>query len=277
MTLSFCGKTVRKHDPNRFLLSLFAPSERREAVFSLLAFNHEISRTRDVVTDARLGMIRLQWWGETIKGLYAGKTPQGNPVLETLSSAIAAHDLPQAQFERLILARALDLEDKTPENMQALLHYADHTATPLMALLLAILGKTVEEEKMKNIAVAYALVEILRATPAHLRHRRCLLPEDALRDVGIAAEDLYAGKSLEALRPVVKTVANEAIKKLALIDKRDPFSALYAALARMYLKQIERTGYDIFSPRLDVPPFARAVRLWWAASRYTGYSGARRV
>ena len=54
MTISYCGETVRKHDPDRFLLSMFAPPESREALWALYAFNHEIAKTREVVTETQV-------------------------------------------------------------------------------------------------------------------------------------------------------------------------------------------------------------------------------
>ena len=59
-TLSYCAEEVRLGDRDRFLMTLFAPSEHREALFALYAFNIEISKTREVVSEAMLGAIRLQ-------------------------------------------------------------------------------------------------------------------------------------------------------------------------------------------------------------------------
>jgi len=40
---------VRRVDPDRYLTALFAPPARREALFTLYAFNHELARAREVV------------------------------------------------------------------------------------------------------------------------------------------------------------------------------------------------------------------------------------
>ena len=37
---------VRRHDPDRFLTALFAPPDRRDALLTLYAFNHELARAR---------------------------------------------------------------------------------------------------------------------------------------------------------------------------------------------------------------------------------------
>ena len=57
---------VRRHDRDRYQTALFAPADRREAIFALYAFNYEIARVREIVTQPMLGQIRLQWWREIV-------------------------------------------------------------------------------------------------------------------------------------------------------------------------------------------------------------------
>src|SRR5512135_1463257 len=72
-TLSPCGQRVRHYDHDRYLTCLFAPDDRREALFAIFAFNHEVAKTREVVREPILGQIRLQWWRDSIAALYAGE------------------------------------------------------------------------------------------------------------------------------------------------------------------------------------------------------------
>ena len=46
---------VRRHDPDRFLTALFAPPEKRDALLTLYAFNHELARAREVGVGAAAG------------------------------------------------------------------------------------------------------------------------------------------------------------------------------------------------------------------------------
>ena len=50
---------MRRHDRDRYQTALFAPAARREALFALYAFNYEIARVRESVTQPMLGQIRL--------------------------------------------------------------------------------------------------------------------------------------------------------------------------------------------------------------------------
>src|SRR3954471_15014844 len=111
--LSYCAAEVRRLDRPRFLTALFAPSSLREDLFALYAFNLEIAKTLETVSEPMLGRIRLQWWRETIEGIYEGRGPQ-HAVAEPLAAAIRRHALPRAPLDRLIDARESDLEEEPP-------------------------------------------------------------------------------------------------------------------------------------------------------------------
>ena len=60
--LSTLGEVVREHDRDRFRTVLFAPADRRDALFALYAFNFEVARIPETVSQPMLGQIRLKWW-----------------------------------------------------------------------------------------------------------------------------------------------------------------------------------------------------------------------
>ena len=265
MTLSYCGEMVRKHDPDRFLLSLFMKPDRREALWALYAFNHEIARTREVVTETRLGLIRLQWWRDALAGVYEARPVLKHQVLEPLAAAIAAHNLPRELFDNLLYAREFDLEDRPPATLEGMANYADFTSTPLVKLALQINGDMVEEAAAKAAGTLYALTGLLRATGVHLCQRRCYLPEDLLHKAETDIYDLYDGKKLDKLKPVVQVVIDLARGIAASIPARAPAHLrLIKKMSLIYLSQIEKTGLDLFSSTLQHPPPFLALRLWWA-------------
>ena len=108
--LTYCGKLVKEQDPDRFLISLFMPADKRADLWALFALNYEIAKTREVVTDTTLGLIRLQWWKDAIKSICEGREPPQNEILPDLASAIQTYHLPYEAFEKLITAREFDLE-----------------------------------------------------------------------------------------------------------------------------------------------------------------------
>lgn len=265
MALSYCGEMVRKHDPDRFLLSLFMKPDRREAAWALYAFNHEIARTREVVTETQLGLIRLQWWRDALAGVYDGKPPLKHQVLEPLAAAIGAYHLPRELFDNLLYAREFDLEDRAPATLEGMANYADFTSTPLVRLALAINGETADEPTAKAAGTLYALTGLLRATGVHLCQRRCYLPEDLLHKAGTDVHDLYDGKSLEKLTPVAQAVVDYARRTAEAIPAKAPQHVkLIKKMSLIYLRQIEKAGLNLFSSAFQHPPPLLALRLWWA-------------
>jgi phytoene synthase len=265
MALSYCGELVRRHDPDRFLLSLFFPDRHREALWALYAFNHEIARTRELVTETRLGLIRLQWWRDALAAIYEGRPPPKHQVVDPLAEAIKTCALPRETLEGLIYAREFDLEDRAPAALDGLVNYADFTSTPLLSLAQMIenRGEKLPADSVSRAGVAYALAGLLRAVPAHARQRRCYLPEKQLTEAGLAPHDLFEGKPLDKLKPVIKAVAEAAEQKLAGLPPARGHLALVAQAASLQLVQVRACGYDVFSPRLTDPPPFFALRLWW--------------
>lgn len=290
-------ETARKNDPDRFLLSLFAPAKVRPDLWALYAFNHEIAKTREVVTETQLGLIRLQWWRNALAGIYERDEVLQHYVVGPLAAAIRRHNLPRELFDNLIYAREFDLEDRLPSNLEGMTKYAEFTSAPLVAISSAVISsassfvipaKAGNHENTKvdprfhadgeRAGTIYAMTGLLRAVPHHARQRRCYLPEDMLRVAGVEAEDIYEGKALEKLPPVVKIIVDKIKEchperrggsplpdKIPRAARDDKFRKLHVKLADMYLKQIEKAGYDLFSPRLKTPPLFKEIRLWWAA------------
>ena len=65
---AFCAGLVRGHDFVRYASTLFVPSDKRRALLALYAFNVEIYRVRDQVTQPLPGEIRMQWWSDMLAG-----------------------------------------------------------------------------------------------------------------------------------------------------------------------------------------------------------------
>src|SRR6267154_6142791 len=99
---------VRHHDRDRYQTALFAPARRREALLALYAFNYEIARVRETVTQPMLGQIRLQWWRENIAAAFEGGPVRHHPVAEALTGSIRELPMTRNHFDRLINARETD-------------------------------------------------------------------------------------------------------------------------------------------------------------------------
>ena len=274
--LSYCGQEVRKYDKDRFLTALFAPADRREALFALYAFNLEIAKTREVVTEPVLGQIRLQWWYDAIGEAYDG-TPRRHEVLLPLARAIREFGLTRGHLEKLIDAREADLTDEPPADATCLISYAEVTSVPLGLLALEILGVSdpAANKAARHVGIAWGLTGLLRAIPFHARAHRLFMPKDALARHDVAEGRLFDLKPPEGLKAVVGEVADLARGHLreARVLRRDvPRAAnpalLIASIADTYLGVIAKSGNDVFAPKVMMPNPFRQV--WLGLRAMTG-------
>ena len=93
-----CERIVWAGDRDRYLATLFAPLDKRPALFSLYAFAVEIARVPERVREPLPGEIRLQWWRDALES-GAGEATS-NPVFAALDETIARYRLPRAPPRR---------------------------------------------------------------------------------------------------------------------------------------------------------------------------------
>jgi phytoene synthase len=271
----YCAEQVRRYDHDRYLCSLFLPAAVREAVVALYAFNVEIARIREQVSEPMMGQIRLQWWREVIEA-----APQGDlrkhPVALALGHAIRGYALPQQPFETLLDARERDLENEPPATLTSLESYAQDTSATLIELVLTILREGGEAARSagRHVGVAWALIGLLRAVPYHAGRRQVFLPRDLTASAGLEIEALVAGRPgapLQAVARQIATRAREHLQQARALRRAVPRGAvpalLPAVLATRYLERLERSGFSLFDGALQRPAGDRAVRLLWAALR----------
>ena len=68
--LAYCTDQVRRLDRARYQTTLFAPTALRGVVTALFAFDIEIAKIRDLVSEPLLGRIRVQWWRDSVGALF---------------------------------------------------------------------------------------------------------------------------------------------------------------------------------------------------------------
>ena len=270
------AQSLRQHDRDRYLTTLFAPADRRGALIALYAFNFEVAKTREVVREPLLGRIRLQWWREAIDEIYRGAAPRRHDVVTPLAAAIRAHDLTRYHFDRLIDARESDLEDEPPASLAALEAYADDTASRLVRLVLEILDArdAAAETASRHLGIAWALIGTIRALPVQARLRRVSLPADLVAETGLDVARFLELKSSPALAQIVERLADRSREHLAAaraergaIPAGARAALLPAVLGDWHLKRLVRVRYDPFAPALAAGDTLASWRLALAAWR----------
>ncbi len=195
---------VRRHDPDRFLCALFAPAARRDALFALIAFNHELARAREAARTPLVALMRLQWWRDAVEEAAAGKPPRRHEVAEPLARAIRDGRLDPADLLALADARETEAEEEDPiPTVPAFEAYLRGTAGTLAVAAGRSLGAPPEAlAGLQRRGTAYGATGVLRAVPALARQGRCLLPADALVAHGLSAHAVLRDPTAPALKDV---------------------------------------------------------------------------
>jgi len=272
--LSACARKVRRYDNDRYLTALFAPAERREALFALAAFNLEIAKIPEVVSEPMLGEMRLQWWHEVIDEIAVGRVRK-HEVVEPLAAAARQFDLPLADLHPLIDARAFDLEDRAPADLAELEAYAETTTAPLNRLALQALGISgdLAMQGAASLGRATALTGLLRAIPFHARQRRVYLPTALVETVAVEMGELFELRPHAGLARAVEQltdVANGHLEAARKAGRQLPRKAapvlLQATLTAGQLAAIRRARFDVFAHHVQMPHPSRLLGLTWRAA-----------
>ena len=225
---------VRRHDPDRFLTALFAPAAQRDTLLTLYAFNHELARAREVVSEPKLALIRLHWWREVVEG-----ATRRHEVAEKLTTAIAAGELDRGDLLAMIDAREIEAEPSIP----TLADWRDYLLSGAGGLAVAAgrLLAAVDPGGLRPLGAAYGVAGILRSVPALARQGRCLLPADILAQHSLSPEALIAAPGAPAVQGVMRQLSDVGKQFLTQrpldIPRRAIAAALPAVLAHRDLRR----------------------------------------
>jgi 15-cis-phytoene synthase len=270
---AFCAEQVRSHDFERYASTLFVDTDKRRALLALYAFNVEISRVREHVSQPLPGEIRLQWWTDMLAGAGHGGV-EGNPVAAELLLAIRTYGLPVEPLSRLIDEHLFDLYNDPMPSMAALEGYIDDTSSALFALGARIMGRQSEaiDHLARHAGLAQGFARVIATLPLDAARRQLFVPLQLLESHGSGMEEVFAAKETAQLRAALDQLIGEACAHLktafellagAPPEVRPLFLPL--ALLRRDIKRMARADSDLFAPCVA----SRLRTLWtlWRASR----------
>ena len=270
-----CEGLVRAADKDRFLTTLFAPAERRDALFALYAFNLEIARVRELVREPVAGEIRLQWWSDVLGGTGRDEVA-AHPVAAALLATITHYRLPLEPFKALIDARRFDLYDEPMAALADLEAYADGASASLIALAAQILAAGREPDigaLSHHAGLAHALAGLLAAFPVHVARGQLYIPLEILARHGADRQEAKSPPAtpqllaaLAELRARGRHHLGAARELLATAAPAVMPALLPVALAGPTLARMERRGYDPFVP-VAIAPWRRLWLIWRAGRR----------
>ncbi|HVZ52418.1 MAG TPA: squalene/phytoene synthase family protein [Pseudolabrys sp.] len=246
-SFTHCASLVRAADHDRYLATLFAPADKRDALFALYAFNIEIARVGDVTHEPMAGEIRLQWWREALEGKRDGEAA-AHPVASALREALAHHGLAPDRLIALIDAHQSDLYDEPMAVLDEFDQYAVRTQSALFDVAAEILGERAESiaELTGPAGIAYAARNVMVEFSRHAERGPFDLPVDRLHQ--------HALENLAAARTAAESAPSAILSAL-----------LPMATVGPQLRRLKRGGDD----PVQLVPLSRLHRQWliWRAAR----------
>jgi phytoene synthase len=264
----YCADLVRTKDRDRYIATLFAPAEHRNALYALYAFNAEIARVRDVAREPLPGEIRLQWWVDVLNGERDGEA-RANPVAAAFLDTMRSYRLGTAPRTALIDAHRFDLYDEPMAELGKLEVYAHETSSALMTLAAQILTGSGQEMAAKPAGVAQTFTAIQLSFPLQARRKQLFVPVDLLARHGVEPYDIFAGRSsvglnaaFAELRAIARQQLSETQESLLALPPKALAAFLPLALVGPSLRLLDRC--DAFAPT-EISPWRRQWLIWRAA------------
>lgn len=252
---AICAAMVREFDFPRYAASLFAAPDKRRAMLALAAFDLEIRRIPDQVTQPLPGEVRLQWWLDAIDGTEHGSVA-GHPVAAELLHAMKAESWPREPLLALIEAHKFDLYDEPMPTLAALEVYCDDIVGSLVGIVSAL---PMEHRAVRDTGQALGLSRLVAHLAHNAAHRRCYVPDDLLAACGTSRASVLAGEDSAQLREARAELI--AAARRSLLSARREVKHLPRDLRPAFLPlaslAAELNALDMEPPFTIAPPASR--------------------
>jgi phytoene synthase len=270
---SHCADVVRALDRDRYLATLFAPAERRNALYALYAFNCEIERVREAAREPMPGEIRLQWWREVLEGGRESEAA-AHPVAAALRETIGRYKLDASRLVALVDAHTFDLYDELFGTLDDLDNHAALTEAVVLGAAAKILGAEsfAVDTLVRHAGIGSTLARHLVRLPLQAVRRKIYIPREVLERHAVTPESVFAREETEGLKASLAEIRRHARRQLqaAAMEAGDVSVSMSPALlplatVGLQLRRMDRRGYEPFAP--DVLSPLRRQWLIWQASR----------
>lgn len=226
---------VRRHDPDRFLTALFAPPQRRDALLTLYALDHELARAREVTSEPHLTLIRLHWWREVLEGQR-----KRHEVATPLAVLLDEGRLDAANLIRVVDAYDIEAEGEI-ETLDAWRAWLLEGAGGIAVAAASLLGDP-RPERMRGLGAALGAARVIRWNTAQANRGRCRLPLDLLAAQGFSTAEAIVAPESPPVKDVLRRLAAEGLALLSTgpmgaIGRDVIAAALPAVLARRDLRR----------------------------------------
>jgi phytoene synthase len=261
-----CARLTWQYGTTYFWGAALLPRARRRHVYAIYA----LCRLADDIVDLPGGTHdvvkeRLQLFAHTFRTALMERT-SSDPVIAAIVRTVITCGIEPECFDRFFGAMAMDLTVGSYETWEDLCGYMEGSAAVIGEMMLPVLEPLDPAAKgpARALGLAFQLTNFLRDVDEDLDRGRVYLPQADLRRFGV---DLARRRATAEFRALMQY---EIERNRALYDFADAGigmlpsrSARCVGNARILYSQIldriEQRGYDVFSGRVRVPTWRKAL------------------
>ena len=267
-------QTLKQFAPEHYLACLFISEPFRNDVAVLWAFDAEIRRVPQLVSEPMPGEIRLQWWRDLVK---SGDNSGSGPLANALMEVMANRELPKEIFDNYIEARIFDLYQDPMPDTGTLEGYLGETVSCFFLMSALACGaerSTLLADACGHAGMALGLSQILSRCALDRKQERLYFPLDMLakhdldRELWLSPDfTVDHSKVIQELCSLTQyhlTFARSLFKQLPK-ELRSLF--LSVSLVEPLLKRVNKSPLDILNHPVLLSPLRRQWEITKAALR----------
>lgn len=202
---AFCRDIAHRYGANFSVGFRFLPPVKRRAVYAAYAWCRRADDIADEPSDSAESVLdRLAAWQNELDATYAGQP--AHPITLALADALRHFAIPKSAFVALIDGCRQDMVKTRYETFEELLQYCELVASSISDISLAIYGYRTPAaiDYGRNLATALQLTNVTRDVADDLDRDRIYLPQEELRQFGVAERDLFERRDTEAMRRLIE-------------------------------------------------------------------------
>ncbi|MBH0199787.1 MAG: presqualene diphosphate synthase HpnD [Nitrospira sp.] len=273
---AYCTAYTKQSGSNFYYSFLFLSKAKRQAMYTIYAFCKAVDSAVDEPPAGSNPKDELRRWRRELDAVYGG-TPT-LPITVSLAHHVKALSIPKVYFEELVKGVEMDLSNNRYATFDELSLYCYRVASVVGLICLHIFGTTSPraQDYAVSLGMAFQLTNILRDVGADASDNRVYLPLDDLRNCNYSEKALLQKTYSPEFKMLMQQEAararqyyEKARAALAALPPSERRALIVAEIMRgiysRILDKIERSGYQVFGPRISLSTSQRlaiALSIW---------------
>ena len=265
-----CAELTRRFGTTYYWGALLLPKPRRRhvhAVYALCRLADDIVDDPDTIAQSSVAQMRsrLEAFAQSFQtALAAGGST--DPVMAAVVDTVRVADIDPECFQRFFAAMAMDLTTTRYETWEDLCDYMEGSAAVIGEMMLPVLQPRdrAAREPARSLGLAFQLTNFLRDIDEDLDRGRVYVPQADIHRFGVDIQARTVTPEWRALM-AFQIERNRELYRIADagIPMLPPRSARCVGAARVLyaqiLERIEAADYDVFTGRVRVPTWRKAM------------------